>query len=117
MKFTQLGSEKAILNEFGNRIKQYRISMNVTQQQLAQRCGVSVSTMMRIENGDDPKWSTIIKILSEFNLLDNLDVLIPEPHPDYKAMFEEKTARKRARPDKKKSGDTWVWEEDKENED
>ena len=77
MKFTQLGSEKAILKEFGNRIKQYRISMNVTQQQLAQRCGVSVSTMMRIENGDDPKWSTIIKILSEFNLLDNLDVLIP----------------------------------------
>ena len=109
MKFTQLGSEKAILKEFGNRIKQYRISMNVTQQQLAQRCGV--------ENGDDPKWSTIIKILSEFNLLDNLDVLIPEPQPDYKAMFEEKTARKRARPDKKKSGDTWVWEEDKENED
>ena len=116
MRFTQLESEKAILKEFGNRIKQYRISMNVTQQQLAQRCGVSVSTMMRIENGDDPKWSTIIKILSEFNLLDNLDVLIPEPQPDYKAMFEEKAVRKRARPDNKKSADTWVWGEDKEGE-
>lgn len=117
MRITQAESEKAVLKEFGNRIKQYRISLNITQQQLAERCGVSVSTLVRIENGDDPKWSTIIKILFEFNLLENLEILIPEPQPDYKAMFEEKTARKRARPDKKKSGDTWVWEEDKENED
>lgn len=114
MKITQADSEKAILKEFGNRIKQYRISLNVTQYQLSQRCGVSVSTLMRIENGDDPKWSTIIKILSEFNLLENLNVLIPEPQPDFKALFEEKTARKRARPDKKKSGNEWVWGEDKE---
>ena len=115
MKITQFDSEKAILQEFGNRIKQYRVSLNITQHQLAERCGVSVTTLMRIENGDDTKWSAIIKILSEFNLLDNLDMLIPEPQPDYKAMFEEKAIRKRARPDKKKSNDTWVWGEDKED--
>ena len=54
--------------------------------------------------------------MNEFNIVDNLDALIPEPQPDYKAMFEEKTTRKRARPDKKKPDDTWVWGEDKENE-
>lgn len=116
MRITQAESEKAVLKEFGNRIKQYRISLNITQQQLAERCGVSVSTLVRIENGDDPKWSTIIKILSEFNLLENLEILIPEPQPDYKAMFEKKTARKRARPDKNKTGDNWVWGEDREDE-
>ena len=42
-------------------------------------------------------------------------MLIPEPKPDYKAMFEEKTIRKRARPDKKTSNDTWVWGEDRED--
>lgn len=115
MKITQFESEKSNLKEFGNRIKQYRISLNITQQQLAQKCGISVATLIRIENGDDTKWSAIIKILTEFNLLDNLDILIPEPQPDYKAMFEEKNTKKRARPDKKKTSDTWVWGEDKED--
>lgn len=113
MKITQFDSEKAILQEFGNRIKQYRVDLNITQNQLAQRCGVSVTTLMRIENGDDTKWSAIIKILSEFNLLDNLDVLIPEPQPDYKAIFEKQEIRKRARPKTKDSNSTWVWGEDK----
>lgn len=115
MKITQLESEKAILQEIGIRIKQYRVSLNITQNQLAQRCGISVITLMRIENGEDTKWSNIIKILSEINLLDNLDILIPEPQPDYKAMFEEKSVRKRARPDKQKKDNNWVWGEDKED--
>lgn len=115
MKITQFDSEKAILQEFGNRIKQYRVSLNITQSQLARKCGLSVTTLMRIENGEDTKWSNIIKILSEIKLLDNLDILIPEPQLDYKAMFEEKTIRKRARPDKQKNDNNWVWGEDKED--
>jgi len=116
MEITQIESEKAILKEFGSRIKQYRISRNITQHQLAQKCGVSVSTLMRIENGDDTKWTTIIKILSEFSLLENLDLLIPELQPDYKAMFEEKAIRKRARPARQKTDNDWIWGEDKEAE-
>lgn len=116
MKITNLSNEKSILSEIGNRIQQYRVSLNITQAEFAKKCGISLKTIARIENGDDLKMSNLIKILNEFNILDNLDSLIPEPQPDYKAMFEEKTTRKRARPDKKKSDDNWVWGEDKENE-
>ena len=116
MKITNLSNEKSILSEIGNRIQQYRVSMNVTQVEFAKKCGISLKTIARIENGDDLKLSNLIKIMNEFNIVDNLDALIPEPQPDYKAMFEEKTTRKRARPDKKKPNDTWVWGEDKENE-
>ena len=116
MKITNLSNEKSILSEIGNRIQQYRVSLNITQAEFAKKCGISLKTIARIENGDDLKMSNLIKILNEFNILDNLDSLIPEPQPDYKAMFEEKNTRKRARPDKKKSDDTWVWGEDKENE-
>lgn len=115
MNINQLEDEKAILKEIGNRLKQYRVSLNITQNQLSQRTGISVITIMRIENGEDTKWSTIIKILSELKLSENLDILIPEPKPDYKALFEEKTIRKRARPDKKKTDNAWVWGEDKED--
>ncbi len=116
MIITNLSNEKAILSEIGNRIQQYRVSLNITQADFAKECGISLKTLARIENGDDLKMSNLIKILNAFNIVENLNVLIPEPQPDYKAMFEEKNKRKRARPDKKKSDDNWVWGEDKENE-
>ncbi len=116
MKITNLSNEKVILSEMGNRIQQYRVSMNITQAEFAKSCGISLKTLARIENGDDLKISNLIKILSELGILENLNILIPEPQPDYKAMFEEKTTRKRARPDKKKTDDNWVWGEDKEDE-
>lgn len=115
MNINRLDSEKAILKEIGNRIKQYRVALNITQLQLSEKTGISVITIMRIENGEDTKWSTIIKILSELKLSENLDILIPEPKPDYKALFEEKPMRKRARPDKKKTNNDWVWGEDKKD--
>jgi len=116
MRISQFESEKSILKEFGSRIKQYRVSLNITQQQFAHNCGLSTATLTRIENGDDTKWSAIIKILFQFNLLDNLNVLIPESQPDYKAIFEEKSTKKRARPDKKSANRSWLWGEDEEDE-
>ena len=105
--------EKSILKEFGDKIKQYRISVNMTQAELADRCGISLSTLTRIENGDDSKWSNIIKILIEFNLADNIDVLIPKPTLDYKAVFEEKPKRKRANRKNISTNNNWIWGEDK----
>lgn len=32
---------------------------------------------------------------------------------DYKALFEEKPIRKRARPDKNKSDTEWIWDDEK----
>lgn len=113
MKITPFENDKFILLEVGNRIKQYRISMNLTQQQLAQQCGLSIATLSRIENGDDTKWSAIIKVLSSLQLVENLDVLIPEPQPDYKSIFEKTNTRKRVRLDKTSSKTPWLWDEDK----
>ena len=113
MKISNYNDEKSILVELGNRIQQYRISLNITQSEIAQRCGLSLKTIARTEMGYDTKLSNLIKILNEIGLSENLDILIPEPQPDYKALFEEKTIRKRARPDKKKTDNAWVWGEDK----
>lgn len=114
MKISNYNDEKSILVELGSRIQQYRVSLNITQSELAQRCGLSLKTIARTEMGYDTKLSNLIKILNEIGLSENLDVLIPEPQPDYKALFEERTIRKRARPDKKETDNAWVWGEDKE---
>lgn len=106
--------EKSILKEFGDKIKQYRISINMTQTELADSCGISISTLTRIENGDDSKWSNIIKILIEFDLVDNIDILIPKPTSDYKALFENTPKRKRASRKNMGTNSDWTWGEDKE---
>ena len=94
-------NEKSILIELGHRIKQNRIALNITQAELAKRCGISLSTETRIESGID----NYIKILKGLNVLENLDVLIPEIQPDFKSLYEQKTLRQRVKPSKAKA---WI---------
>ena len=112
MRITGGESEEKILKELGQRIKQYRISMNIKQEELAARCGISASTATRIENGNDVKMSNYIKILSALNLADNIDMLIPEPQLDFKSLFEEKPTKQRVKSSAKKPNSKWVWGED-----
>lgn len=113
MKIKGNENEQAILKEIGLRIKQYRISLDITQVDLADKCGISSSTEVRIENGEDSKFSNYIKILSALNMLENIDLLVPEPQPDFKSMFEEKPSRKRVKSKSPKPNSNWVWGEDK----
>ena len=111
MKITGYESEWVILKELGSRIKQYRIALDITQIDLARKCGISISTETRIENGDDSKMSNYIKIMTALGIIDNINLLIPEEQPDYKAIYEERPSRKRAT--KRRQKNAWVWEEDK----
>lgn len=113
MKITGNENEQAIMKELGARIKQVRISLNITQNGLADKCGVSSSTVVRIENGDDSIFSNYIKILSGLGLLQNIDILIPEVQPNFKDIFENKPVRRRAKSEKNNSKSNWVWDEDK----
>ncbi len=110
MKLNGNEREQDVLRELGVRIRQYRIALNITQAELADRCGISSSTEVRIESGVDSKISNYIKILKSLGLAQNLNLLIPEPQPDFKALYERKPARQRARSGK--AGSAWIWGED-----
>lgn len=113
MKIKGNENERAVLQEIGTRIKQQRISQDITQAALADKCGISHATVVRIENGEDSKFSNYIKILQAMKLEENMDVLVPEPQPDFKALFEDKTVKKRATTKSNCNGSAWVWGEDK----
>ena len=113
MKITGYAYEQVILKELGNRIKQLRIARNITQAELAKKCGISSSTEVRIENGEDSKISNYIKILTALGLAENFDLLIPEPQPDFKAIYEQRPSRKRATSNRKRPKTNWIWGEDK----
>lgn len=113
MKITGNENEMVIMKELGARIKQYRISLKLTQAELAEKCRISSSTVVRAENGDDSKLSNYIKILIGLGLSQNVDILIPEPQQDFKAIFEQKSPRQRVKSNSSSDKSSWVWEEDK----
>lgn len=113
MKITGIESIEIILREIAGRIKSRRVSMDITQADLAKQCGVSLSTLVRIESGEDSKISNYIKIISTLGLSDNIDIFIPEIQPDFKSLFENKPIKQRARPNNNKQPSEWVWGEDR----
>lgn len=113
MRITGNIDEGAILNELGQRIRQHRISLGLTQAELAEKCGISPSTETRIENGADSMISNYLRILSGLNMASNIDVLVPEAQPDFKELYEHRKLRQRVKSSKTKPGTGWTWGEDK----
>ena len=71
-------SNAVIIEELGSRIKEYRLIKRYTQQELANRAGISVFSMSKIEKGQPVSISMVIPVLRVLRLLDNLEMLLPE---------------------------------------
>lgn len=96
-----------ILIELGKRIKDIRISRSITQEELAHSAGLSFSTVVRVESGDGTNIENLLKILRVLNLVQNIDLLIPEQQPSPEELFRNKPKRQRASRTKKESD--WKW--------
>jgi len=60
------------------RVKAYRLKKRFSQQELAERAGISVFTVAQIEHGKPVSIAMIIPVLRVLRLLDNLETLLPE---------------------------------------
>ena len=78
--------------KIGERLKQYRINAGLTQQDLENKSGVSVRSISRLEQGASVQLESLIKILSALNLVNNIDLLIPDQtkRPSYYLKDSEK---------------------------
>lgn len=105
-------SDDVTLREIGNRVAQYRLNRNMTQDALANEAGVSKRTIIRVEQGHSTQTSNLIRILRSLKLLGNLEALIPEPaiSPIQQVKMQGKK-RKRASSssEKPKSDVPWSW--------
>ncbi len=81
MKITPEVGDLAVLGEIGNRVMQVRITMAMSQAALAKRAGIGKRTLERLENGESVQFVTLIRVLRELGLLDNINVLAPESGP------------------------------------
>ncbi|MCQ2100078.1 DNA-binding transcriptional regulator, XRE-family HTH domain [Fibrobacter sp. UWH9] len=139
VKYTPF-SDEAVLVEFGKRIAGYRLNNNWTQAELANRAGVSKSTVEHIEKGQSTQLLNMVKILRALGLLNQFISIVPELGPSPMELLmqsknQQKNKRKRASKPRNntqrqassfdspndfsetsiaaESKSKWVWDEDK----
>ncbi len=83
-------NNSAIIEEIGKRVRTYRLRKKITQQELADRAGISLYTVAQIEQGKSVSLSMFIPVLRVLRLLDNLELLLPEIGPSPVEMIKQK---------------------------
>lgn len=93
-------TEQEILGEIGKRLKKIRLQHNLTQKQMGEEVGLSVSTISLIEQGKSTTTESLLRILSRLNRIKDLESVFRVGEDlELKLKFEKarlKTERKRA---------------------
>lgn len=115
MKIFGTESNEQILKELGQRLKDTRIAMSYTQKDMAGRAGVSAKTIERIENGENVRIENLINLLRALDLLQNIEILVPEQEllPTEILDYGKKRQRASSVKDKDVSTGAWQWGDDK----
>lgn len=94
------------LSEIAARLKAYRIDYPLSQKELADKSGVALRSILRMESGEDVQFGNLIKVLIALDLDANLDMLVPDPtkRPSYylnnkTIMSQRKRVRKKEHKD------------------
>lgn len=74
-------SNRQILIELGKWIQRKRLNLNMQQSELAERCGLSLSTIHGLENGRNTTFETFIAVLRELREFDTLYLSFLNPEP------------------------------------
>ena len=100
----------ASIEYLSKRFKDYRINYPMTQQELADKAGVSVRSISRFESSGDITLSNFIKLLDALKLTDKLYLLIPDQSRRPSHYLEKEKPRQRATSAAdRKTGRTFKW--------
>ncbi len=94
-------TDKAILQELGERIKAYRMQANYTQKQLAEKASISAYTLQKLEYGESANLSTFIQVLRALGQIDQLaELLQPAVQISPLDLLKEEKPKQRVRNNK-----------------
>ena len=93
-------TEREILKEVGKRLKKIRLQHNLTQKDLSEEVGLSVSTISLIEKGKSTSVESLIRILARLNRIREFESVFKVSEDlELKLKFEKaklRSERKRA---------------------
>ncbi len=107
-------TDHAVLAELGRRLKALRLDRgDLTQEQLGREAGVSAATVARIEAGQSAQLTSLLRVLRYFNLLEALELVLPDQGPSPMAELErsgrERQRARRHRPSASAGESKWLW--------
>ena len=72
-------SNTEIISMMGQRLKQYRLNLSITQREMALNTGVSLPTIQKLEAGSatNVTLSTVLTLMRYLGIIENADQLIP----------------------------------------
>ena len=73
-------SNTQIITLLGTRLRQYRLNLNVTQQEMSKLTEVSLPTIQKLESGKagNINLSNLLKIMRFLGIIENVEHLVPE---------------------------------------
>ncbi len=86
MRIGDLTPNDVILAELGERLARVRKEQGHSQEALAERAGVGVATLRRIEDGRDSKLGSWLRVLKALDMAAAIDALLPE---DFRSPMED----------------------------
>lgn len=90
-------SDSEIIQMLGERFRQYRIALGLTQAALSEKAGVSKMTIHKFESGTagNVSMQTLLSLLRYTGLLGNFEALIPDvPESPYSNLSNRKRVRR-----------------------
>lgn len=120
MKITSELTDRAVLQEIGDRLERRRIDAGLTQAQLAEEAGISKRTVERIAAGHSTDFVMLVRVLRVLKLLEAVDQLVADlPQSPLVLLKGRGRARKRVRQSRRepdgiavpKAAAPWKWRE------
>ncbi|XCP85231.1 hypothetical protein ABXS75_00010 [Roseburia hominis] len=71
-------NNETIMMELGQRIRDTRIRMQITQAGMAEQSGVAIRTIVRMEKGESVYLDSMLNVLRVLGVLENLNLLLQE---------------------------------------
>jgi transcriptional regulator with XRE-family HTH domain len=109
-----MATSRQIEQDIGQRLARLRLARNVTQADLAERAGIGVRTLRRLEAGDPSTLDTFLRVAAALDLEEALLSALPagDIRP-IERVLQKGRERQRARSSSERPGTaTWTWGED-----
>lgn len=102
MFINEVLSPADIIRSLGERFRDYRMRLNMTQQQVSDFTAISVPTIYKFENGNatDMSLSTLLKLLRAIDQENNWSKLLPQL-PESPYTYRENKKKQRIRNSRK----------------
>ena len=107
-------TDTELCNRIAAKIKTVRLKQNMSQAELADKSGVSISTIKRMEDGEVKNFESLIRVLRTLGKLDIFIPLVEEEQLSPNEYYE--LASKASKPKRKRASKAYTKENKEESE-